>query len=288
MKRRALLKAIATGILAVAAAPAYGTWIEPSLLDIVEIQIPLHRVGPGMQGLRAVQLSDLHVGPWFTQSRLQQVVEQVSQLKPELVFITGDFITRGGDYPSMKQALFDPLRTLARQVPVFSVLGNHDYYRKLNTDISEMLTRAGVVDVTNTVLPYRRGDDLIYFAGVGSAITGNMRLEKIVREIPKGTSAILLAHEPDVAQRAKETPEFVLQLSGHTHGGQVILPFIGPVVLPNMGKLYPLGLYDLGSMYVYTNRGLGMTHLAFRLNCPPEITVFTFTQENAAEPRGPG
>lgn len=282
MKRRNFLKALAAGMLACVAAPAYGTWIEPSLLDIVELQAPLRRTGAGLNGLRAVQISDLHAGPWFSQSRLTQIVERIVSLKPEVVFITGDFITHGGDYPSMKQVLVEPLRALARQVPVFSVLGNHDYGRRVNIDLSETFSTIGVQDVSNSFVPYRRGGDPLIIAGVGSALAGYMQLERLKQKLPKGSPAILLAHEPDIAKQAQKTSEFVFQFSGHTHGGQVALPGGEPIIRPRLGRLYPTGLYDLGTMYVYTNRGLGMTAIPIRLNCPPEITIFNFTTENSA------
>jgi predicted MPP superfamily phosphohydrolase len=277
MNRRNFLKLIGAGVLT-ATMPTYATLVEPAMLDIVEQAVPLRRIGPGMHGLRAAQLSDIHAGPWFTQAHLEQVVKHIIEQKPELVFITGDFITRGGDYPSMEKVLFVALRQLASQVPVFSVLGNHDYYRRADADLRKMLSNAGVQDVTNTYLPYQRGGETILIAGVGSALAGNMRLSQLERDLPKGSTTILMAHEPDVAKMARSIPEIVLQLSGHTHGGQVVLPFSGPIVKPRMGRLYPAGLYDLGTMYLYTNRGLGMTSVPIRLNCPPELTVFTFYQ----------
>jgi predicted MPP superfamily phosphohydrolase len=103
---------------------------------------------------------------------------------------------------------------------------------------------------------------------------GSPRLGLVAPQLPEGDAAILLAHEPDFADSSAGTGKFDLQLSGHTHGGQVVLPFFGPPVLPHLGSKYPSGLYRIGDMYQYTNRGVGMAKLPIRINCPPEITIF--------------
>ncbi|MBE0695491.1 MAG: metallophosphoesterase, partial [Anaerolineaceae bacterium] len=110
-----------------------------------------------------------------------------------------------------------------------------------------------------------------------SYTTKNMLLYQVDAEVPKNFPAILLAHEPDVAIYTSKIGKFGLQISGHSHGGQINLPLLGPITLPEMGMLYPAGLYTLGDLLLYTNRGIGMTHIPIRMNCPPEITVFTFT-----------
>jgi predicted MPP superfamily phosphohydrolase len=100
-----------------------------------------------------------------------------------------------------------------------------------------------------------------------------------LRKLPEGGTAILLAHEPDVADYAADTGRFALQLSGHSHGGQIVMPLLGPPRLPPMGRKYYAGLYSVGGMHVYTNRGLGVVGLPLRLLCRPEITVITLVQE---------
>ena len=101
-----------------------------------------------------------------------------------------------------------------------------------------------------------------------------MRLNDVIEELKDESAAILLAHEPDFADLSSKTGRFDLQLSGHSHGGQVVVPFYGPLVLPYLGQKYPSGLYQVGEMLQYTNRGVGMIEPAVRFNCPPEITVF--------------
>jgi len=277
MKRRNFFK-LAVGGLAIAAVPAYGAWIEPGLFEVVEQWIPLRGIGSGFHGLRAVQISDVHIGPWFPHTRLERVIQRIIELEPELVFFTGDYLMPGADLEKMLSDLFDPLHELANRTTVFSVLGNHDLRDGKGVRVTKMLKEAGVQDVTNSYLSYQRGGEKMYMAGVGTLSTGHMGLADVSKAVPTDAPAILLAHEPDVAQWTRDYPQFVLQLSGHSHGGQIVLPFSGPTILPWMGEIYPVGLYDLDSMYLYTNRGLGMTGIPARINCPPEITLFTFAR----------
>jgi predicted MPP superfamily phosphohydrolase len=104
---------------------------------------------------------------------------------------------------------------------------------------------------------------------------GQNRIEKVLEKLPEQGCAILMVHEPDFADESAATGRFDLQISGHSHGGQVNLPLLGAPVLPRFGRKYPQGLYQVGSMYQYTNRGVGMTPPYIRINCRPEITVFT-------------
>jgi predicted MPP superfamily phosphohydrolase len=110
---------------------------------------------------------------------------------------------------------------------------------------------------------------------------GNPRLKDVTTRLQDGSAAILLAHEPDFADTSAATGKFDLQVSGHTHGGQVVVPFYGPPMLPHLGHKYPSGLYKVGNMYQYTNRGVGMHFMAVRFNCPPEITIFVLESMSA-------
>jgi uncharacterized protein len=100
-------------------------------------------------------------------------------------------------------------------------------------------------------------------------------LDAVLDQLHDNSAAILLAHEPDFADLSAESNRFDLQVSGHSHGGQIVLPLYGPPILPHLGRKYPSGLYQVGNMLQYTNRGVGMARLPVRFNCPPEITIFT-------------
>jgi predicted MPP superfamily phosphohydrolase len=109
---------------------------------------------------------------------------------------------------------------------------------------------------------------------------GDVRLEEVIAQLDDHSAAILMAHEPDYADTSAAAGKFDLQLSGHTHGGQIAIPFLGPPILPYLGRKYHTGLYKVGDMFQYTNRGVGMARLPLRFNCRPEITVFVLN-ENA-------
>ena len=111
--------------------------------------------------------------------------------------------------------------------------------------------------------------------GVDDVWSGIARLDVVLEKLPEDGAAILLAHEPDFADASAATGRFDLQISGHTHGGQVVVPFYGAPILPYLGQRYPAGLYQVGDMLQYTNRGVGMARIPIRINCPPEITLFT-------------
>ena len=276
MNRRSFLKVLAVGGLTLGLSPLiYGAVVEPNRFEVVKQAIRLPRLGPGLDGLRVVQISDLHMGPFFTREKLERVVELILAQEPDLVFITGDYLTRGTNYEQALPGLLAPLAELADRWPVYSVMGNHDYDRRHAGELRSLLERMGIQDVTNGMQTFRQNGDALHIAGVGTLSTGHMLLRKVVRETPADSAAVLLAHEPDVAQWRSD--KFVMQFSGHTHGGQINLMGNVPLILPWMGKLYPSGLYDLDGYFVYTNRGLGMTRLPIRLNCPPEITVFTLS-----------
>lgn len=276
MNRRSFLKVLAAGGLTLGLSPLiYGAVVEPNRFEVVKQAIRLPRLGPGLDGLRVVQISDLHMGPFFTREKLERVVELILAQEPDLVFITGDYLTRGTDYKEALPGLLAPLAELADRWPVYSVMGNHDYDRRHAGELLSLLDYLGIQDVTNAMQTFRQNADTLYIAGVGTISTGHMLLRKVVREAPADSAAVLLAHEPDVAQW--RSSKFVMQFSGHTHGGQINLVGRVPLILPWMGKLYPSGLYDLDGYFVYTNRGLGMTRLPIRLNCPPEVTVFTLS-----------
>jgi predicted MPP superfamily phosphohydrolase len=172
------------------------------------------------------------------------------------------------------------LSPLSASIPTFAVLGNHDYWTDAET-VHHILSSTGIKDLTNDVFTLKREDESLHLCGVDDIWEGSPRLDDVVSRLGDDSAAILLAHEPDFADTSAATGRFDLQLSGHTHGGQVVFPFIGAPVLPYLGRKYGSGLYKVGGMFQYTNRGVGMARLPLRINCPPEITVFVLESLNS-------
>ena len=255
----------------------YGFLVEPGWVKVENVRLKLSRLARVFSGLRIAQISDIHMGGWMNSRRFQHVAELILAQKPDLLLITGDFLYGHSFTDASRDSIQDVIKVLAplaKSIPSFAVLGNHDYWTNSEA-IREMLSICGVMDLTNTVHTLTRGCDNLHLCGVDDVWAGDVRLDEVVAQLIDNSTAILLAHEPDFADWSAATHKFDLQISGHTHGGQVGIPFFGAPVLPYLGRKYPRGLYKVGKMFQYTNRGVGMHGLAIRLNCPPEITLFT-------------
>ena len=155
-----------------------------------------------------------------------------------------------------------------------AVLGNHDH-RAGAVIVRPHLGEAGIVELANEVRSLRRGPSALHVAGVDSMYMGKDRLGAVLDGLPGEGAAVLLAHEPDFALSSAAAGRFDLQLSGHSHGGQVRFPLLGAPLYPRHSRLYPDGLYRVRRMHAYTNRGLGTVLSHLRANCRPEISVLT-------------
>jgi len=252
----------------------YGTSVEPAWIDIETVALKLPRLHPAFDGFRLTQISDIHMGGWMDGEQFRHVIELVKGTRPDLIVITGDFIEYTSDLFNASQSVRDALSFL-NFAPVMAVLGNHDYRSGMNLYLRSVFSELKIVDLTNDVHTISRGEGQLHFAGVDDILLGSPDLHAVLAKLPGSGSAILLAHEPDFADVSSVTDAFDLQVSGHSHGGQVVLPLIGPLVLPEKGKKYFSGLYRVGRMLQYTSRGVGMTVPYVRINCRPEITAFT-------------
>ena len=269
-------------VLAIGAA-GYRFLIEPQRFQVEIVRLRLPRLAREFSGLRVAQISDIHMGGWMNRARLQQVSDLVMAERPDLLLITGDFLLGHEFTEASQQAvkdLVEVLAPLAAAIPSFAVLGNHDYWTD-PVSIRQMLRACGIKDLTNAVHTIDRNGECLHICGVDDVSDGEVHLDEVLEQLSEEDAAILLAHEPDFADTSAATRRFDLQLSGHTHGGQVVLPLLGPPVLPFLGRKYPSGLYKVGEMFQYTNRGLGMANLPVRINCLPEITIFVLESGRA-------
>jgi hypothetical protein len=245
-------------------------WLE---INLLKLQLP--RLDPAFNGYRLAQISDFHIGTWADRARLIEAIDRMNELKPDLVAITGDFVThQPAQYAS---DLVEVLQRIQAPDGRLAVLGNHDYWSD-PVIVRKALRKAGVIELNNQVVTIGRGTARVHFAGVDDVMEGLDDLPAVLDKIPSVGAAILLAHEPDFADNSAACERFELQISGHTHGGQVNLPRIGPLVLPRLGRKYPSGYYRVNGMHLYTNRGLGTAELEIRYRCPAEITLFELYQ----------
>ncbi len=253
------------------------TRFDPRQFEIVPISIAMPNLDPVFQNYRIAQISDIHLGQWITLDRLKGVIDLVNQQKPDLVAITGDFVSYIFD--SFAEDLAALLRRLCPRDATVGILGNHDHWVGAES-IRAVMKESNVKDLSNDVFTIPKGDAELHIAGVDSIMVNRDRLDLVMKKMPPDGPAILLAHEPDFADVSAKTGRFSLQLSGHSHGGQFVIPGIGTPIRGYHFWKYPLGRYRVGEMVQYTNRGLGTNLFWSRINCPPEITVFSLKTTN--------
>ena len=192
--------------------------------------------------------------------------------------ITGDFVSYVLD--DYIEELASSLARLSPKDATVAVLGNHDHWVGAD-DLRLLIKSSNVVELSNDVFTVRRSHAMLHIAGLDDIIENMHRLDLVLSKLPLSGPAILLVHEPDFAEVSARTGRFSLQLSGHSHGGQIVIPKLGTPVRCYHFRKYPLGRYQVGDMVQYTNRGLGTNLLWSRINCPPEITVFTLHSGNS-------
>lgn len=270
------------------AAGSYGAFFERQHVVVRHVEIPLTRLPEALDGLRIAQLSDLHYHPEFSAGVIRKAVEYVNQLNPDVLVLTGDYVTlsefRSEDPGAAKAAspcaeLLAPLRP---KLGIYAVLGNHDSFTDPSY-VSGALTERGIHVLANEAAPIEKDGRRIWIAGIADALGGFPDFDATLRRIPHKEPVVLLAHEPDVADEATKFP-VDLQLSGHSHGGQIRLPFLPPLALPRLGRKYPMGLRKVGQMALYTNIGLGTIGVPVRILAAPEVTLLTLrTDRNRAQ-----
>ncbi len=277
-RRKFIQLAAAAGLGAVAADTVL---VEPNWPRVVKQEIRLRRWPSRLDGFTIALLSDFHYDPYFSVHPLHAAIGIVNALHPAMIVLTGDFVSVP-DFgePGKGAALAEPCAQLLRQMQaplgLWAVMGNHDVLTDPDR-VTSALRAVGIQVLTNQSTPIESKGARFWLSGIDDVLGGGADLELTLRAIPDGEATILLAHEPDYADHVVSRP-VDLQLSGHSHGGQVRLPFIRPFYLPDLGRKYVWGLYNIGDLTLYTNRGLGTVGVPVRLNCPPEITFLTLHQ----------
>ena len=242
-------------------------------IDLVEIDIELENLGWNFHNLRILNLTDIHLGQWINPKYLSDLVDYVNTLNIDLITLTGDYFSYVLE--GYEESLEESFKKLNAKYGKFGVLGNHDHWMDADK-IRRIFENAHVIDLSNDVCTIKIGEDRLNICGVDSSTVCADNLDKVIAKMPKHVPSILLAHEPDFAEESSQTNLFDLQISGHSHGGQFIIPkfettpFRGPD-----SRKYPVGLYKVRNMIQYTSKGLGTNSFRIRINCKPEITIIT-------------
>ncbi|HDI75599.1 MAG TPA: metallophosphoesterase [Thermoprotei archaeon] len=268
MKRRKITVIILTAIIL---AVLYPLIIEPNLIvSTTLIRIKSKKIPLSFNGFKIIQLSDLHFGEFHLSIREDIILNKVREVQPDLIVITGDIVS---DPRGLKEAV-SFIEKLASVAKVIVILGNWDHSSGYSESLVEKLSLCKNTTVLiNTHIVLRRSREEVYVIGVDDPYTHRSDLNKSLKSIPAEAFKILLAHSPQIVGEASGKVDLIL--SGHTHGGQVVVPLIGPlfVPLPPDYKKYIHGLYYVNGTYLYVSRGIGTSILPIRLLAPPEITI---------------
>lgn len=254
------------------AAIAWGSLVQRTNFGVREVDVPIPGLPEDLDGLRILQLSDIHLSPFLTEAEFARVVDASRELRPNLAVITGDLITDR----------HDPLDTCIRQLGrlradagIFGCMGNHERYAGVEGYVKARSARLGIEFLRGETRVLRFGKSVLNLAGVDYQVLAERRtyLRGDQRMIVPGACNVLLSHNPDVFPvAAAQGWNFVL--AGHTHGGQVTVEILDHTITPiRFFTPYVYGLFRLGDSAEYVTRGIGTIGIPARLGAPPEISV---------------
>jgi hypothetical protein len=282
VSRRKFLQLGAAGLAALGTAHAF--LVEPQHLVTKRVALRLKRLPEAFHGIRIAQLSDIHYGPFVGSAYLAKALELATSFQPALLVLTGDFVShplnrRNGPEGARHAEPCAQVLSQARSVLQVAVLGNHDHWNGAEI-VADALRSSGIRLLRNQAFPVEREGGRIWIAGVDDVMENQADLAATLQAVPASEATILLAHEPDFADEAARFP-VDLQLSGHSHGGQVRIPGLGPIVLPALARKYHTGVNRVRELQVYTSHGIGVINPPVRLFCPPEVTLLTLYRERS-------
>lgn len=241
---------------------AYGGLIEKRRLSVTRQTLPLAARHAALDGLKIAVMGDFHHDDFGDDSLIRRAVKAINEEKVDLVCLVGDYITSD---PRAMEPLCEELQHLRSRLGTFGVMGNHDCWH-LTPEFLRSLDEAGVRMLINDAHEW----DHFCLVGLDSIRGGRPDMPFALKKVPPDKTVLLGWHEPDTFDTVSD-PRVALQLSGHTHGGQICAPFYGPVVLPPGGKKYPHGHYRRGDTSLFVTRGIGTLNIPVRFLCPPEL-----------------
>lgn len=220
--------------------------------------MPIPGLPKHLQGFRIGLLTDTHLGETTPDETVRHAFALLRAEAPDLVLLGGDQLSSLAGFPLLKQ--------LVSGLNAYGVYGNWD------KEFVELTELPGLRLLVNEGVMVAPG---LWLAGLDDYHLGDPQMAPALAGAPADAVRLLLVHEPDWADQVRAEDRIALQLSGHSHGGQVRLPGVGPLLLPPDGRRYPMGLQSAPHTQVYTSRGVGVAHLPVRLLCPPEVSIIT-------------
>jgi predicted MPP superfamily phosphohydrolase len=266
------------------AVTAAGLGLYSSEVARHEISIPtqpiaLRNLPDAFQNFRIAQISDIHFDEYTEPSFVQRIVARINSLAPDLVVLTGDYITFGPLSRNFTMRAMEQCAAILHGIACpqrYAVMGNHDSALGAPT-IRPILAAVDIPLMVDKFVPIERAGQRLWLCGIHDPVTHYPNLYTAIPERPDGP-VLLMSHGSDYADTVLAHPRghlVDLMIAGHSHGGQVRLPIVGALHTPPGGKKYVEGLFHLDHMQLYVNRGIGTVGVPLRLNCPPEITLFT-------------
>lgn len=252
--------------------------IEPSRLIVHEKTIAMAAWPISLNGLRIAALADVHAGsPFIDADKLRLIVERTNATRPDVIVLLGDYMVHESWHSNQiaPEEIAATLQNLRAPLGVYAVLGNHDWWHDPNR-VRRALESHGIKVVDNDVVRLEKNGTAFWIVGIADAWSLSDDIAGTAKRIPNGEPAIAITHNPDILPRFP--PAFLLTLAGHTHGGQVNLPFLGRRIVPSMfGQRYAAGYVQEEGKHMFVTTGIGTSVFPVRFRVPPEIAVLTLT-----------
>jgi hypothetical protein len=259
----------------------YAWLVEPNWIEVTRHQAWFKTLPPEFDGLLVAHLSDLHIVTYGFRER--RVLTLLANAKPDIILITGDFMSKRSDRTAIRRFLRD-LQPLGSRFGVWAVLGTHEHVDRLAEGVDAMRTffkEAEVALLVNEGGRLGRGLDTLSLIGVDDPYTGHDKLAEALKGLQRTPFAVLLTHSPEIFRKA-DLARFDLVLAGHTHGGQVRLPFIGALWLPEGSEDYDYGWFSGMTAKMFVTRGVGTSILPIRFLCRPEVALITLKRGSSS------
>ena len=255
---------------------SYPFCIERYLFQVNSYKIPVPNLPQEFNGFSIAQITDLHYGSLMPISVIEHIINKVNSVPKDMIVCTGDYIHEINSNNQI-DTVWPVLMKLKAKFGVYSVLGNHDHWG--DTDRSLYWLAKSGQDLRHKSVAVNMGNSRIWLGGSGDYLEDDLGIDKTFQSVHEKECKILLAHNPDTVDTEYNT-RIDLTMSGHTHGGQVKLPFLGTPVIPVKNKLYSSGLIRTKDTNLYISRGIGWAILPIRFNCYPEISILKLVPDS--------
>ncbi|VAW37066.1 hypothetical protein MNBD_DELTA02-537 [hydrothermal vent metagenome] len=251
---------------------ANSRYYAPRRIVVEDVTVPVKDLPAGFEGFKICQLTDIHHGYQVEMEFVDKALDIALRLNPDIYALTGDYASYKTKFAD---AVIGRLATLRGVYDTVAVLGNHDHWVGGYKYVPAVLRRSGIGLLNNTHIILERDGGKLCIAGVDDLRVGRPDLGQALYGVPQDMPRILLSHNPDLADEKLGDNRVDLMLSGHTHGGQIRLPFslYAPYTNSRYGQKYTGGFVKTGNTLVYVSRGIGTITIPIRFNCPPEITL---------------